>query len=240
MMSQQATVNTKMLFLIRRREHATRDALIAHWYKNHMPAVIAAQSSAKSRGFNHATRYWATLFQDDPKSRWDGVAQLWFESPMPYPQMPFGTQPSDSFQEHAAPYNAWETSETVLFDHLPAPEGLTLNEAYPTTRTRVHRTTVLIPSETERLDLNALNEWLEQNTSHFGSRAQGSGCLRCAVSLSTEFDRDPYLALIEFYFAAADDWQNYSADVGDAFIQALLVAEETEIYFSDTELIGIP
>jgi hypothetical protein len=239
-MSQDTTRFTKMLFLIRHRAHTTRDALVAQWFKNHMPNVIAAQSVAKARGFNHATRYWATLFQETGERSWDGVAQLWFQAPMPYPDEPFGTQPSDSFQEHAEPYHAWETKETVLFDHLPFAQGLTLNEPYPTTRTSIHRITLLIPTESGSIDLSTLNHWLGHETGPFQDQAEAAGCLRCAVSLSTEIDRDPYLGAIEFYFAAADDWQNYSADVGDAFIQSLLLAEGTEIYFSDTELIGIP
>jgi len=239
-MSQETTRYTKMLFLIRRRAHTTRDALVAQWFKNHMPAVIAAQSSAKEKGFNHATRYWATLFQETGERAWDGVAQLWFQAPMPYPDEPFGTQPSDSFQEHAEPYHAWETEETVLFDHLPLAQGLTLNEPYPTTRTSMHRITLLIPAESSSIDLSTLNHWLGHETAPFQDQAEAAGCLRCAVSLSTQPNRDPYLGVLEFYFTAVSDWPAFLAQLSDPLIQELLESTTTERYFSDTEFIGIP
>ena len=239
-MSQDTTRFTKMLFLIRRRPHTTRDALIVQWFKNHMPAVIAAQSAAKAKGFNHATRYWATLFQETDGSPWDGVAQLWFQAPMPYPEEPFGTRPSDSFQEQAEPYHAWETEETVLFDHLPIAQGLTLNEPYPTTRTSMHRITLLIPAESGSIDLPTLNHWLRQDIGPIQDQAEAVGCLRFAVSLSTQPNRDPYLGVIEFYFTGATEWPAFSAQLRDPLLQALLTSASTERYFSDTEFIGIP
>ena len=36
----------QMIYLIRRRSGVTREALVAHWFANHMPDVIAAQQAA--------------------------------------------------------------------------------------------------------------------------------------------------------------------------------------------------
>ena len=56
------TPGAKMMFMIRRREEASRDEMIAHWYKNHMPGVIEAQEAAKAAGRRPARKYLVTLF----------------------------------------------------------------------------------------------------------------------------------------------------------------------------------
>ena len=60
---------------------------------------------------------------------WDGVAQLWWDKAIPYPEVPHGTTLTDSFQEQAEPYVPWATREYVVMDgseRLPV-EPLTLN-----------------------------------------------------------------------------------------------------------------
>ena len=56
------TPGAKMMFMIRRRDDATRDEMIAHWYKNHMPGVLEAQEAAKAAGRRPARKYLVTLF----------------------------------------------------------------------------------------------------------------------------------------------------------------------------------
>ena len=77
------------MYLIKRKPTTSREELVAHWFANHMPAVIQSQQDAAERGRMHASRYLATLFQPGPQGDhpWDGVAQLWVDSPAAYQAM---------------------------------------------------------------------------------------------------------------------------------------------------------
>ena len=57
----QATPGAKMIYLIKRREGATREELLVHWFANHMPLVIKSQHDAAAAGRLHARRYIATF-----------------------------------------------------------------------------------------------------------------------------------------------------------------------------------
>ena len=72
----EATAGAKMMYLIRRRQDASREELIAHWFANHMPDVVRRQQLQASAGRPAARHYIATLFDPDPTGRaiWDGVA----------------------------------------------------------------------------------------------------------------------------------------------------------------------
>ena len=75
----QATTGAKMMYLIKRREAATREELLVHWFANHMPLVIKSQHDAAASGRLHARRYIATLFDAnaDGAIALGRVAQLW-------------------------------------------------------------------------------------------------------------------------------------------------------------------
>ncbi len=100
-----ATSGAKMQFLIKRRQEASREELIANWFANHMPDVIAGQYRSAEKGRPHATRYIATVFNPVPKGDqvWDGVAQLWWDDPLPRVGEPHGAEPRDTFQQKAEP-----------------------------------------------------------------------------------------------------------------------------------------
>jgi hypothetical protein len=73
----EATAGAKMVYLIRRRETASREELVAHWFANHMPGVIEGQLSQAAEGRRAAWRYMATVFDasDGGDERtWDGMA----------------------------------------------------------------------------------------------------------------------------------------------------------------------
>ena len=86
------TDGAKMMYLIKRRPGTTREALLVHWFANHMPGVIASQARAREAGHTAARRYIATLFDADRQGNhpWDGVAQLWFDQALPRPEQPHG------------------------------------------------------------------------------------------------------------------------------------------------------
>ena len=112
-----ATPGAKMMYLIKRRATTSHEELVAHWFKNHMPLVIAQQERQAERGRLHAKRYLATLFNADKTGShpWDGVAQLWWDRALPQPDEPYGTKPTDAFQQKAEPYLQWATREYVAW-----------------------------------------------------------------------------------------------------------------------------
>ena len=142
-----ATSGAKMMYLIRRRAGVSREELVAHWFANHMPLVIAAQQRQASAGRLAATRYLATVFDapadGDADPAWDGVAQPWFPEPLGKPDIPHGTSPTDSFQERAEPYLPWATREYVVLNGELPVEPLTLNAPFPTTRSGFLKITYL-------------------------------------------------------------------------------------------------
>ena len=52
-----ATRGAKMLYLIKRKPPTSREELVAHWFANHMPAVVKAQHDRAAHGKAHAWRY---------------------------------------------------------------------------------------------------------------------------------------------------------------------------------------
>ena len=113
-----AISGVKMQYLIKRPPATSREELVAHWFANHMPGVIQGQHDLASAGKPHAHRYIATLFDTNAEDDhiWDGVAQLWWDKAIPYPEVPHGTTLTDSFQEQAEPYVPWATREYVVMD----------------------------------------------------------------------------------------------------------------------------
>lgn len=53
----EASPGAKMLYLIKRRASTSREELVAHWFANHMPAVIQAQHEQAEREKPHAHGY---------------------------------------------------------------------------------------------------------------------------------------------------------------------------------------
>ena len=143
--------DTKMIYLIKRRPTTSREELVAHWFANHMPAVIAGQHDAAARGKRHASRYYVTLFDADRDGEhpWDGMAQLWWDRPPRPPAEPLATTPTDTFQQKVLPHVPWATTEHVILDgseHLPV-EPLTLNAPFPCTRSGFYQLSFLVKAK---------------------------------------------------------------------------------------------
>ena len=120
------TAGAKMLYLIRRLPSTTREELVAHWFANHMPAVIAGQQDRAAQGKPNAWRYIASLYDanQDGEHPWDGMAQLWWDRPLPRPEEAHGTTPSDTFQQKVEPYVPWAKTEFVVMDGSERPPGI--------------------------------------------------------------------------------------------------------------------
>jgi len=243
-MGLEATPGARMLYLIRRRPSTSREELVAHWYANHMPAVIARAHDQAAAGQPHARRYLVTLFDATAQGEqpWDGVAQLWWDQAQPMPEVPSGTVPSDSFQERAEPYLPWATTEYVVMDPSErlSVEPLTLNAPYPSTRSGFYKVSFLVAAQADA-DLDALYaHWLGVHVPNVRSVMQQVGGFGYVVSHSMQSEVAPYAGMAELYFADESGWADYQATITSDGMGQWLDGPGMVVMGSRTEFIGIP
>ncbi len=233
-----------MLYLIKRRATTSREELIAHWFANHMPQVIQAQHDQAARGKVHAARYIATLFDANRNGEhpWDGIAQLWFDRQLPRPEVPFGTEPTDSFQQKAEPYVPWATTEYVVLDgsdHLVA-EPLTLNAPYPTTRSGFFKVSFFVKARSD-CDYDAFfAHWLDVHVPNVRDTLTSVNGFGYVVSHSIEPSLEPYAGLAELYFHDEAGWTGYRELIKPDGMEEWVDPDGTLVLRARTEMIGIP
>jgi hypothetical protein len=240
----EVTPGAKMMYLIKRRPTTSREELVAHWFANHMPAVIQGQKQAQAAGRLHARRYIATLFDANRQGEhpWDGVAQLWFDRALPSPKEPHGTTPTDTFQQKAEPYVPWATTEYVVIDgsaELPA-EPLTLNAPFPYTRSGFFKVTFLVKA-LERVDLGPFFEhWLGVHVPNVKATMEQVGGFGYVVSHSIDPKSEPYAGMAELYFHDESGWSRYRELIQADGMERWVDPDGTVVLRAHTELIGIP
>ncbi len=239
-----ATAGAKMMYLIRRKPTTSREELVAHWFANHMPIVIANQKKHASQNRPHARRYLATLFQATPDGAhpWDGVAQLWWDRAFPKPATPFGTTPTDTFQQKAEPYMPWATREYVVVDggDTLSSAPLTLNAPYPSTRSGFCKITYLVATQPDT-DFDALfAHWLNVHVPNITQTLAEVGGLRYVISHSIDPQHEPYAGMAEIYFPNDAAWLRFGQTLKSDGIERWLDLSGTLILKSDTEMVGIP
>jgi hypothetical protein len=231
-----ATPGVKAMFLIKRRPASTREELIAHWFANHMPGVMSAMDGIVSR-------YVATVYDPDGAGNypWDGVAQLSMDQPLSVPAEPFGSKPTDSFQEHAEPYRQWATQEYVVIDgseHLRA-KPLTLNAPYPTTRSGFFKVSFLVKAKPNTDFAAFFDHWLNvhaQNVANTMGKVHG---IRYVVNLSLNPAEEPFAGMAELYFRDPAGWKRYKEVIEDDGMEQWAANEGTLVLRSQTEFVGI-
>lgn len=237
-----STPGAKMMYLIKRRPLATREELVVHWFANHMPWVVEQQNALAQQGKPAARKYIATLFDAHPKygHTWDGMAQLWFDEPLPAPGEPYGTEPKDSFQQKAQPYVPWATREYVIMEPGLAVEPLTLNAPFPTTRSGFYKVSFLVKSS-PGADHDALfAHWLDVHVPNVCSVMDEVGGFGYAVSHSISPGEEPYAGLAELYFPDEGGWERYKARIRPDGMERWVEQGGTVILGARTEMIGIP
>lgn len=238
-----ATPGAKMLFLIKRRDTTSREELIAHWFANHMPAVIAGQTAQREAGKLHATRYIATLYSPNRHGAnpWDGMAQLWFEHAPPAPAEPHGTVPADSFQERAEPYVPWPTTEYVVMDPEPrlGVEPLTLNPPFPCTRSGFHKVSFLVATKAGADHESFFRHWLDVHVPNVASVMREVGGFGYVVSQSVAPTDEPYAGLAELYFDDEAAWAEFQHTIQPDGMERWTDDAATHVLRSGTEMIGI-
>jgi len=244
-----ATDDVKMLYLIKRKPTASREELVMHWYKNHMPAVIQRNLDARDDDKPHARRYIATLFDANNAGQypWDGMAQLWMsynyqDRPVQRPDAPIGSTPTDSFQEKALPYLPWATTEYVILDgseYLPS-TPLTLNEPYPFTRSGFLRISFLVKAK-PGTDYDAFyKHWLNVHVPNVKNIMDWVGGFRYVVSHSIEPTEVPYAGLAELYFHDPSGWDRYRELIKPDGMEEWVDSAGMQVLPGTTEMIGIP
>ena len=242
-----ATPGAKMMFMIRRREEATRDEMIAHWYKNHMPGVLQAQQEAEAAGRKPARKYLVTLFNTEQgehlaRPTYDGMAQLWFDRPLRKPNGPMFTEPRDTFDQKVEPFVPWATTEYVLIDgaeDLPV-VPLTLNEPFPTTRNVAYKVTFLVKAQAGIDWDDFFGVWLNDHAPNVVETMHQVGGVRYVISHSIDPDDEPYAGMAELYFRDPSGWARYFEVIQPDAFRPLVDTAESKWFGADTELIGIP
>jgi hypothetical protein len=231
-----ATPGVKSMFLIKRRPTSTREELVAHWFANHMPGVIRSlQGSAQG--------YMATLFDADASGAhpWDGVAQVWMDAAVPAAAEPFGTTPTDSFQEHADPYESWATREYVVMDgseQIPV-RPLTLNTPFPCTRSGFFKVSFLVKA-LPNVDYDAFfDHWLRVHVPNVARTMDQAGGFRYVVSHSLSPAEEPYAGMAELYFPDLSGWRRYKEMIQLDGMERWVADEGTLVLRARTEMIGI-
>jgi len=248
------TQGVKMLYLIKRRPTASREELVMHWFKNHMPAVIKRQQDAKAAGHPYAWRYIAALFDANSEGKypWDGIAQLWMsdsyqearqlDKKLRHPDVPLGSIPTDTFQEKALPYLPWATREYVVIDgsnHLST-DPLSLNEPYPSTRSGFLRISFLVKAKPNTDYETFFTHWLNVHVPNVKGIMDWTGGFRYVVSHSMEPAEVPYAGLAELYFHDPDGWDRYRELIKSDGMEEWVDPAGMQVLRSTTEMIGIP
>ena len=235
------TSGAKTLFLIKRLPGVSREELVAHWFANHMPGVIAAQRRQGERGQNHAFRYVVTLYGENlaGEHAWDGMAELWFRAPLPVPDKPYGRPPRDTFQQKTEPYLPWPTTEYVVMDGALPVEPLTLNEPFPCTRSGFFKVSFLVAAKPGADHDAFFAHWLERHVPNVRSVLEQVGGLRYVVSHSVAPATAPYAGLAELYFPDEAGWQGYRQTIQADGMEEWVDMERMKILRSDTEMVGI-
>ena len=237
-----ATPGTKMQFLISRRPGVTRDELVVNWFANHMPDVIARQTEMAAQANAAVPRYVATLYDPVPSGEqvWDGVAQIWADAPFPREKVAHGTTPRDTFQQKAEPYVGWPTIEYVIVDgDLPLTPN-DLNEPYPCTRSGFLKVTTLLKARAG-VDHAALTDhWLNVHAPNVSGVLARVGAFRYVVSIAAEPTVAPYVGMAELYFPDKAGLHRYvELYEGDGF-DRYVDADARLVFWSTTEMVGIP
>jgi hypothetical protein len=240
------TPGAKMQYLIKRRPQTSREELIAHWFANQMPSVIARNAQAAAEGKPSASHYVATLFDEQPDGpqdgsgmAWDGIAQLWYPAPLPFPSTPSGQPPRDTFQEKVEPYWPWATQEYVAVDGALPLNPPTLNPPFPCTRSGFVKQVSLVPVRQGVSPQALFDHWLDVHLPNVVETLKKVGGFRYVVSLSLDVANAPYAGIPELYFPDRATQKAFWAELKPDGFQDFADAERTLRFRCGTEMVGV-
>lgn len=153
-----------------------------------------------------------------------------------------GTEPTDTFQQKAAPYVPWATTEYVVLDGSDqlSVAPLTLNAPYPSTRSGFFKVSFLVKAK-PGCDYDAFfKHWLEVHVPNVLQTTQAAGGFGYVVSHSMEPEVEPYAGLAELYFHDKSGWSAYRASIKPDGMERWVDPEGLLVLRAQTEMIGIP
>lgn len=240
----EAVPGAKMQYLIKRKPTTSREELVAHWFASHMPPVIKAMGWLKQQGRPAANRYLVTLYNANRKNEypWDGMAQLWWDTPQPMPEEPFGVKPTDTFQQKIEPYVPWASTEYVIMD---GSENLkfqpnTLNDPYPCTRSGFFKISFLVGAKKGTDFDKFFSHWLSVHVPNVRSVMEQVGGFRYTVSHSIDPLAEPYAGLAELYFPDESGWTKYVETIKADGMEEWVDGQNMLVLSGQTEMIGVP
>ena len=189
--------------------------------------------------------YIGTVFkpQQGDAPRWDGMAQMFLDAPLPNPPEGFGAKPVDSFHERAVePYFGLATREYVLLDgseQLPV-RPLTLGGPFPTSRSGFYKVIAFYPSRPDMDDEQEHNRWLSQQAERTVRAMQRAHGFRYVLSLAMDPAAEPYACIEELYFPDRSAWQRFIASVRAEGGAYSALQSTAQVFFADTEFVAIP
>ena len=209
-----------------------------------MPLVIQAQHDQAAQGKLHARRYIVTLYDANKKGEhpWDGMAQLWFDRPLPMPKVAHGITPTDTFQQKVEPYFPWASREYVVMDgseNLKV-EPLTLNAPFPCTRSGFYKVSFLVKAKAGT-DFDKLYfHWLNTHVPNVRSTMDEVEGFRYVVSHSIDPQAGPYAGMAELYFHDKLGWAKYREIIKPDGMEEWVDLDGTLVLGGRTEMIGLP
>jgi hypothetical protein len=223
-----------MIYLVKRRPTTSREEMIAYWFAHHMPFTIKAMGEVGSG-------YIGTVY-DDNDYPWDGLAQMFMETPLKTPVEGHGYKPSDSFHQHVQPYFGWATREYIVIEgseHLPV-RPLTLGAPFPTSRSGFFKVTYLLKAKPD-IDYEALyDHWLTVHVVNVAEAMTAVGGFRYVVGLSHSPDEAPYAGMAELYFHDSLSWDRYREICQSDGMEKWIAEEVSLILTAQTEFVAIP
>ena len=123
--------------------------------------------------------------------------------------------------------------------HLPV-EPLTLNDPFPTTRSGFLKVTFLVKAKPDTDFAALFKHWLDVHVPNVQGVMQAVGGFRYVVSHSLEPDLEPYAGMAELYFANADGWRQYKANITADGMEQWVSDADTLVLRAHTEMVGIP
>lgn len=236
-----ATDGAKMQYLIKRRPGVSREELIANWFANHMPGVISMQQAQAAKGRRHARRYIATVYEPNHQGEqaWDGVAQLWWDAPLPRSDQPHGLDPGDTFQQKAEPYVAWPTIEYVVIDPGLPVAANTMNDPFPCTRSGFLKVTSILGTK-PGVDFDRFFAfWLDSHAPNVLSAMEAVGGFGYVISQSIEPAVDTYAGMAELYFPDKEALKRYGQTYKPDGIEDFIDFGSSPLLWAHTEMVGI-
>ncbi len=237
----QPTDGARMVYLIKRKAETSREELIAHWFANHMPGVIARNDRNRASGAAHADHYVATLFDPAPEKdlEWDGMAQLWYPAPLSRPSQASAVEPYDTFQEKVEPYWPWATREYVIMDGGLTVAPLTLNRPFPCTRSGFFKVSFLVALQAGANRDDFFAHWLDTHVTNVGKTMETVGGFRYAIGHSLEPETEPFAGMAELYFPDPGAWKTYQDTFKPDGFERWVDYDATLRFYSGTEMVGI-